>query len=84
MYACEQVEAAICGRLNNFSHKHLAVCGKSCIFVASSCSTIAQAERQDSDHAVGLNISHDRRTIGQCQTVKVKTDYTLLFPYQEK
>ncbi len=45
---------------------------------------MAQAERQDRVHAVGLNISHDRRTINQCQTVKVKTDYTLLFPYQEK
>ena len=33
---------------------------------------MAQAERQDWVHAVGLNISHDRRTISQCQTVKVK------------
>lgn len=72
MYACEQVEAAMCGRLNNFSHKHLAVCGKSCIFVASSCSVPANAERQYRSHAVGLNINHDRSAIGQCQTVKVK------------
>ncbi|MBR6262188.1 MAG: hypothetical protein IKR05_03115 [Prevotella sp.] len=40
--------------------------------MASSCSVPANAERQYRSHAVGLNISHDRSTIGQCQTVKVK------------
>ena len=72
MYACEQVEAAMCGRLNNFSHKHLAVCGKSCIFVASSCSVPANAERQYRSHAVGLNISQNRRTIDSYRIVQVK------------
>lgn len=45
---------------------------------------MAQAERQDRVHAVGLNISHDRLTINQCQAVKVKTDYTLIIPVPRK